>query len=160
MSLNRLHAEENRSLTRPVPDSKQTESLDRVQQQRAHGILRPQPNAQQARAAVGEHRGEQTHRVRTFWIPHDLNVRMFVDVDAGADCDALRQILSTPGHARADDRFRVRAYMFAQSITDARQRAVVLEPKEQLHRRSEEHTSELQSLRHLVCRLLLEKKKN
>src|SRR5205814_9406071 len=28
------------------------------------------------------------------------------------------------------------------------------------HFRSEEHTSELQSLRHLVCRLLLEKKKN
>src|SRR5437899_4143536 len=28
------------------------------------------------------------------------------------------------------------------------------------NRRSEEHTSELQSLRHLVCRLLLEKKKN
>src|SRR5437899_4664901 len=27
-------------------------------------------------------------------------------------------------------------------------------------RRSEEHTSELQSLRHLVCRLLLEKKKH
>src|SRR5438045_4564294 len=27
-----------------------------------------------------------------------------------------------------------------------------------LNRRSEEHTSELQSLRHLVCRLLLEKK--
>src|SRR5258705_3159166 len=29
-----------------------------------------------------------------------------------------------------------------------------------IHVRSEEHTSELQSLRHLVCRLLLEKKKN
>src|SRR5258705_7809196 len=29
----------------------------------------------------------------------------------------------------------------------------------QLSSRSEEHTSELQSLRHLVCRLLLEKKK-
>src|SRR5205814_9927040 len=29
-----------------------------------------------------------------------------------------------------------------------------------LRLRSEEHTSELQSLRHLVCRLLLEKKKN
>src|SRR5258705_9992347 len=28
-----------------------------------------------------------------------------------------------------------------------------------IKRRSEEHTSELQSLRHLVCRLLLEKKK-
>src|SRR5258705_1861811 len=30
---------------------------------------------------------------------------------------------------------------------------------EPANRRSEEHTSELQSLRHLVCRLLLEKKK-
>src|SRR5258705_11837956 len=31
--------------------------------------------------------------------------------------------------------------------------------KSQASHRSEEHTSELQSLRHLVCRLLLEKKK-
>src|SRR5262245_62917543 len=31
--------------------------------------------------------------------------------------------------------------------------------QELLKKRSEEHTSELQSLRHLVCRLLLEKKK-
>src|ERR1035441_10915600 len=30
----------------------------------------------------------------------------------------------------------------------------------ELEKRSEEHTSELQSLRHLVCRLLLEKKQN
>src|SRR5262245_63222394 len=34
---------------------------------------------------------------------------------------------------------------------------LVLEVRD--HGRSEEHTSELQSLRHLVCRLLLEKKK-
>src|SRR5262245_62586928 len=33
-------------------------------------------------------------------------------------------------------------------------------PSTQARLRSEEHTSELQSLRHLVCRLLLEKKKN
>src|SRR5437899_12968962 len=32
-------------------------------------------------------------------------------------------------------------------------------PRSRLVHRSEEHTSELQSLRHLVCRLLLEKKK-
>src|SRR5262245_62934653 len=32
--------------------------------------------------------------------------------------------------------------------------------KHSCEHRSEEHTSELQSLRHLVCRLLLEKKKN
>src|SRR5438045_5780447 len=33
------------------------------------------------------------------------------------------------------------------------------QPRPLLGDRSEEHTSELQSLRHLVCRLLLEKKK-
>src|SRR5262245_65513655 len=33
-------------------------------------------------------------------------------------------------------------------------------PNRRVVPRSEEHTSELQSLRHLVCRLLLEKKKN
>src|SRR5258705_7305329 len=32
-------------------------------------------------------------------------------------------------------------------------------PRMKFNERSEEHTSELQSLRHLVCRLLLEKKK-
>src|SRR5436853_5735016 len=32
-------------------------------------------------------------------------------------------------------------------------------PEREIRARSEEHTSELQSLRHLVCRLLLEKKK-
>src|SRR5205814_9122982 len=32
-------------------------------------------------------------------------------------------------------------------------------PFSKINQRSEEHTSELQSLRHLVCRLLLEKKK-
>src|SRR5262245_63298659 len=35
-----------------------------------------------------------------------------------------------------------------------------VERREIPERRSEEHTSELQSLRHLVCRLLLEKKNN
>src|SRR5258705_9912536 len=39
-----------------------------------------------------------------------------------------------------------------------RSRALALRST-RLGRRSEEHTSELQSLRHLVCRLLLEKKK-
>src|ERR1035441_10828463 len=41
-----------------------------------------------------------------------------------------------------------------RAITDA---LVKLNPRHMM--RSEEHTSELQSLRHLVCRLLLEKKK-
>src|SRR5262245_63835793 len=37
--------------------------------------------------------------------------------------------------------------------------ALLAQPIAVFFRRSEEHTSELQSLRHLVCRLLLEKKK-
>src|SRR6202040_4452411 len=39
-------------------------------------------------------------------------------------------------------------------------RGVLQPPREVVERRSEEHTSELQSPVHLVCRLLLEKKKN
>src|SRR5438045_8383228 len=43
----------------------------------------------------------------------------------------------------------------AQKLKEQLEQARVQSP-----RRSEEHTSELQSLRHLVCRLLLEKKNN
>src|SRR5258705_8952696 len=44
---------------------------------------------------------------------------------------------------------------------DLAESAIVERPADRRSRtqRSEEHTSELQSLRHLVCRLLLEKKK-
>src|SRR5258705_3209876 len=45
-----------------------------------------------------------------------------------------------------------------QAAGDRDVAAEVLGARE-LQRRSEEHTSELQSLRHIVCRLLLEKKK-
>src|SRR5256884_6310271 len=43
--------------------------------------------------------------------------------------------------------------------SDYEYRAGQLEMAEVVHDRSEEHTSELQSRLHLVCRLLLEKKK-
>src|SRR2546422_3546404 len=41
----------------------------------------------------------------------------------------------------------------------ARRYRLAVPPREALEQRSEEHTSELQSRLHLVCRLLLEKKK-
>src|SRR2546427_4761433 len=50
---------------------------------------------------------------------------------------------------RADDRAAPPVPRAARAIREAR-----------LDRRSEEHTSELQSQSNLVCRLLLEKKKN
>jgi len=45
--------------------------------------------------------------------------------------------------------------------TDSKQKDTLIEVRvrEDSDTRSEEHTSELQSLRHLVCRLLLEEKK-
>src|SRR5258708_9828854 len=46
------------------------------------------------------------------------------------------------------------------SVTTSSTRATGLRRPERLPSRSEEHTSELQSPDHLVCRLLLEKKKN
>src|SRR5262245_64961435 len=53
-----------------------------------------------------------------------------------------------------------RAAHLARRVVDGRADTGLLE-RHRLHDpgRSEEHTSELQSLRHLVCRLLLEKKK-
>src|SRR5262245_7334501 len=51
---------------------------------------------------------------------------------------------------------RVEAELLGNSDGEARQPIAVADLAEEA--RSEEHTSELQSLRHLVCRLLLEKK--
>src|SRR2546429_2317132 len=52
---------------------------------------------------------------------------------------------------------RSRAARGTNSGVRCRRRA---QSNREFHRRSEEHTSELQSRLHLVCRLLLEKKKN
>src|SRR5262245_24032708 len=64
------------------------------------------------------------------------------------DAEALRRI-------RAASRIRPTQ----ASAVAARQRLAGKERARPVRFRSEEHTSELQSLRHLVCRLLLEKKK-
>src|SRR5262245_64943311 len=53
-----------------------------------------------------------------------------------------------------------REYYSDRAISEVEQAITkVLAQLDRLCTRSEEHTSELQSLRHLVCRLLLEKKK-
>src|SRR3712207_7724174 len=56
--------------------------------------------------------------------------------------------------------FRPRAVQFLRSSTEpaARRSGPVFTPANRIQR-SEEHTSELQSRQYLVCRLLLEKKK-
>src|SRR5437899_5932633 len=57
---------------------------------------------------------------------------------------SLHDALPISSHRPPEDRDRVLLLKLVQSL---------------MKERSEEHTSELQSLRHLVCRLLLEKKK-
>src|SRR2546425_6070557 len=71
---------------------------------------------------------------------------------------------SGPGRASAM-RMRVRRLLLAGALlvvatTNAAAQAPTAPPSAQTPPRSEEHTSELQSLAYLVCRLLLEKKKN
>src|SRR2546429_10032314 len=56
--------------------------------------------------------------------------------------------------------FRSRAKMEARAFAGDRLTALKIFEEWKQKLRSEEHTSELQSRLHLVCRLLLEKKKN
>src|SRR5205814_8119694 len=67
---------------------------------------------------------------------------------------AHRALHSFPTRRSSDLRLCLRP-----SPTRARAPRVFETARQGCARRSEEHTSELQSLRHLVCRLLLEKKK-
>src|SRR5438093_3449627 len=55
---------------------------------------------------------------------------------------------------------RCRAHLRGNLLVGRRQRLAHLQIAAEVRPRSEEHTSELQSLTNLVCRLLLEKKKN
>src|SRR3989475_3907328 len=68
--------------------------------------------------------------------------------------------VSDPASARNENRRRILESELQneqQLLSDARQK---LAEQEGIRDRSEEHTSELQSQSNLVCRLLLEKKKN
>src|SRR5262245_62902507 len=60
--------------------------------------------------------------------------------------------------AATDAAFANAAHVVKHRFVINRVTAASMEPRGSMLR-SEEHTSELQSLRHLVCRLLLEKKK-
>src|SRR5205814_9345096 len=88
------------------------------------------------------------------FILHSFPTRRSSDLDFAAVAAA---IVNDAG-SRMPDSFRV-------SATRADKRLPFTSPQVErevgglIKQRSEEHTSELQSLRHLVCRLLLEKKK-
>src|SRR5258705_9264445 len=68
---------------------------------------------------------------------------------------SLLEAVEVDEHAGEPDRAAARAL---HGLLERRAEAGAVE-RARRRARSEEHTSELQSLRHLVCRLLLEKKK-
>src|SRR5262245_41304538 len=82
-----------------------------------------------------------------------------VDINRIAAALALRQAPDLPGlvHWIISTDLATIPETHPQEPLGIRPDAAWANPR--LGRRSEEHTSELQSLRHLVCRLLLEKKK-
>src|SRR5205823_13541882 len=70
-----------------------------------------------------------------------------------------RQQANDVGVGRRRNRDRVPARKRRERLEEWAGRVLVQEVGEHEHPRSEEHTSELQSLAYLVCRLLLEKKR-
>src|SRR5438132_10526938 len=82
---------------------------------------------------------------------HSFPTRRSSDLDG-------RLVIVVPA---ADDLIELRAAILGERIARDRTQSAIaaLSPPFALERRSEEHTSELQSHSELVCRLLLEKKK-
>src|SRR5262245_64623233 len=81
---------------------------------------------------------------RSTLFPYTTLFRSMADVVRQVYVDVALQEFGLPGRKQTTSRVAI--------LTG-------LSRKEVARLRSEEHTSELQSLRHLVCRLLLEKKK-
>src|SRR2546425_1936407 len=86
---------------------------------------------------------------RSTLFPYTTLFRSLVGAALGREAHPRRR----PGH----DEARARVEGVEQRVEAARHEGVVERAKGE--QRSEEHTSELQSLAYLVCRLLLEKKK-
>src|ERR1035441_8462791 len=71
-----------------------------------------------------------------------------------ADCGGTTALRSAANPGRGPDDATIGHSALSDNMRKAKSNHVPRQKKA----RSEEHTSELQSLRHLVCRLLLEKK--
>src|SRR5205814_8999531 len=102
------------------------------------------------------------HSAAPIRLPHSFPTRRSSDLSIETVCtsDGLTGALATPleGMTRFT-LFSINGVVIMKIISNTKARSssgVILISESVV--RSEEHTSELQSLRHLVCRLLLEKK--
>src|SRR2546425_8776326 len=78
-------------------------------------------------------------------------------IETGAHPD-VTILTATSGKGETDQTREIESRFIYRPLIGRRK--IVIQDNADLLRRSEEHTSELQSLAYLVCRLLLEKKKN
>src|SRR5258705_2784503 len=123
--------------------------------------------------------------IKAFYCPHMGIVSLVVDLTSGdmieaamigqdgvvggfaaldGDLSLNKAVVQLTGRASVVDVDRVRALaessvVFRTALMRHEQFVMAQAQQSAACNRSEEHTSELQSLRHLVCRLLLEKKK-
>ena len=89
MSVQRLHAKQNDGFARPAERLQNPERAERVAQQRNADVLEPERNPLRAGPAAGQNGSQKAHRVGAVGIADGFNVRVLVDIDAGADGDAL-----------------------------------------------------------------------
>ncbi len=78
-------------------------------------------------------RREERHRVVPLPVPHDLDVRVLVGVDAGADRDAPAVVDVAPARGDREQRLAVRPHVVPEPIAHAREAASLLAAEEEVH---------------------------
>ena len=99
---------------RPSPWPKHSQRLTGCRSRGTKDVLQPEcdalrPGRPSVRSVV-----RQTHGVGTVGITDRFDVRVFVNVDAGADGDALGQIVAATRHTHSDERLGIGAHVFSQ----------------------------------------------
>src|ERR1035441_4717864 len=94
------------------------------------------------------------------WLPEGHLARFIADVIEELDLGLIYRSYEGDGRGLAayQPAMMVRLLLYGYCLGVVSSRKMERATHEDVAFRSEEHTSELQSLRHLVCRLLLEKK--
>ena len=90
-----------------------------------HSAMRPLPGRPPVRMVARKDMASEP-----LGIANGFDVGVLVDVNAGADGDALGQVVAAARNAEADERFRVGANVPAELVADGRKRALFLELKE------------------------------
>ena len=121
MAIRRLHAQKDDRLLREAPRQLKFQRAARIGRHHLRHGLEPREGPCPAGLAPG-HRGEQQpHEIGARRIARGFDMGVLIDMNAGADGDALGHVIGTVRHATADQRLRIGAYPLAQRVRDVRQ---------------------------------------